>query len=319
MAEQERLPILSIITVTWNHRDEIEEYLEAIESAGKSCRYPIELIIVDNASSDGTAQFVKERLPWAKVIENQSNTGFAVGCNIGLEAAMGDYLLLLNPDAFAEGSALEAMMRFLVKNNRVGAVGCLLRHDDGLPQISAYSEMGPLSYALNQSMLYPVRERLRKFFFRLGIRRRRPYECGWLMASCTLVPRAVYEKVGGLEPSFFMYCEDADWCQRIRVAGHAVIHMPNVSIRHRQKGSTKRAPEYTFRRVYRSVLHYANRQVHGFRREVFQFVMLTDMYLRLPVYRLVGGREERVNSVRQLIAIIKARDPDLFDDPPPRS
>ena len=318
---------LSIITVSWNHRDEIGAFLDAVDETRKGCSFPVEMVLVDNASQDGTADFVAEHYPWVKLVRSAANTGFAVGCNLGMEAASGDYFLMFNPDAFAKAEALEAMMDFLKKHPEVGAVGCTLLHDDGKPQISAYADMGPLSYIMNQSAIYPVWERVRKVLYSLGLlQRTKPRRVGWLMGSCIMTPRAVFEKIGGIEPSYFMYCEDCDWCARIREAGWEVVHLPTVSVRHRQKGSTKRAPEFTFRRVYRSVVHYANRNIRGPRRELFHYVMLGDFYLRLPLYRLVAmmkpaRREaiaERIRSVRRMIDIIKARDPDLYDDPPPR-
>ncbi|CAN5354811.1 hypothetical protein BH09SUM1_BH09SUM1_25300 [soil metagenome] len=324
-AERAAAPTLSIITVSWNHRDEIAEYLRHVEAARAKCKFPIEMVLVDNASADATAELVKRDFPWVTLIENEKNEGFAVGCNIGLERAASDYLFLLNPDAYADAPALEAMIEYLQSHRDVGAVGCTLLHEDGQPQISAYPEMGPLSYAMNQSMFYPIREKLRKFFMRIGFRHRHPYECGWLQGSCILVPRAVYEKVGGLEASYFMYCEDTDWSQRIWKAGFKNVELPNVSMLHRQKGSSRRAPEYTFRRVYRSVVLYANIHITGARRDMMDRVMLADMRLRIPVYTLVGilkpsrkpAIKDRIASVRQLIKIIKARDPDLFEDPPP--
>lgn len=327
MNERKKLPTLSIITISWNQMDDIVEYLEAMEVARKECRYPIEMILVDNGSVDGTPEMVEEKWPWVKLVRNEKNEGFARGCNIGLHAATGEFLMLLNPDAQAVGISLEGMVSFLKKNPQVGMVGCQLVHDDGLPQFSAYGELSPFSYIRNHSLIYPLTEKLRKQFYRWGIRRKtRPYTCAWIQGSCIVTPRHVYEEIGDMEESFFIYCEDTDWCHRARKAGYKVVHIPNLKLPHGQMGSVSRKPEYFFRRVYRSIVHYTNRQFHEPKKSWIFRTMWIDMKLRVGIYGLfallIPSKKDRYNaridSVRRMIAIISARDPELFDDPPPR-
>lgn len=323
MTSDPKSPTLSVVTVTWNQREDIGGFLDAIRKAQSRCAFPIEMILVDNASSDGTPSFVRENHPTVRLIENATNTGFAPGCNAGLKIARGEFLLLLNPDAYVNTEALEGMVAFLRNYPRAGAVGCTLLHEDGQPQISAYPPVSAFSYLMNQSMLYPIIEKFRKMALRLTAGgSATPKSVGYLMGACIMVPRTVYQEVGGLEPSYFMYSEDSDWCERIRRAGWQVVHHPGYRILHRQKGSSRRAAEFTFRRLYRSVVHYANRNLDEESRRALMAVMLADMVLRVPVYTLLGlfnpARRERVRSVRRLIAIVRARNPDLFDDPPPQ-
>lgn len=320
-------PTLSIVTISWNQMDDIIEYLSAMEKTKRECRYPIEMVLVDNGSVDGTPEMIERDYPWVKLVRNRKNEGFAAGCNAGLHAATGDYLMLLNPDAHANARALNGMMRFLEKHPKVGGVGCQLLHEDGLPQRSAYGETSVISYIKNHSIIYPLFEHIQKQLHKAGLfRRTRPFECAWMQAACLIVPRHVYEKVGDMEASFFIYCEDTDWCHRIRKAGYKMVHMPNLQMHHKQKGSVGKRPEFFFRRVYRSILHYWNRQFTGAKRERLIRTMQLDMQLRKPVYRAVmflrpGTRPkytERLRSVDRMIDILHARDPDLFDDPPPR-
>lgn len=319
-------PLLSIVTVTWNHRDEMDEYIHALAAAREELPFAIEVLVVDNDSADGTAEYIEKAAPWIRVLRSGYNAGFAEGCNIGLRAARGGYLMLLNPDALATAPALRAMVRFLRRNPEVGGVGCRLLHGDGLPQFSAYPRLGPLSYMVHNSGVYPIMERLRKVAWKAGLARgRRPVRVGWLQGSCHMVPRRVYEAVGGLDPSYFMYCEDTDWCRRIEKAGFVNVFLPRVEMRHRQKGSVGRAPEWCFRRVYRSNLHYANTHMAGWERRTFLGVVLADMYLRIPVYMiaalLLPSRREflrgRIASVRTMTRILRSGDPDHFPDPPP--
>ena len=321
----ERRPVLSIITVTWNHRAELGPWLKAMRRCLAESPFAVECIVVDNDSADGTAEFVEEALPGARVIRSGRNAGFAVGCNIGMEAARGRYLLLLNPDAFADAKVFSRMVSFLRRNPRVGALGCTLLHGDGRPQISAYADLSPLSYLVNQSMFYPIVEAVRKRVLDRMSVPRRPRRVAWLMGACIMVPRGVYRQVGGFDPGYFMYSEDADWCRRIRDAGHAVVFHPGLSIHHGQKGSARRAPEWCFRRLYRSVLVYTHKHLTPGERRTLRLTMLGDMVLRLPAYWLVGlvkpdrrgAMAERRASVRRMIRLILVDDPDLFVDPPP--
>lgn len=330
MTNKERLestPKLSVITVFWNGRDDVDEYLEAMDRTQREVPFEVESIIVDNGSVDGTGEYIRERYPWVKLVANERNVGFAVGCNDGLNAATGDYLLLLNPDARPNAKAFKGMVTFLERHRRVGATGCMLLHDDGLPQQSAFADLSPSSYWTNHSFLYPTREKIRKLIWRLGLAgSKKPRKVGWMQGSCLMVSRRVYDKIGGLEPSYFMYCEDTDWCRKVREAGYQVVHLPGLALRHRQMGSTKHKPEYCFRRVYRSVVLYTNRWMSGRERRRMLGVLAWDMRLRLPIYRVLwlirpAERERyaaRMASVRQLIDVIRAGDPDLYDDPPPR-
>ncbi len=320
-------PTLSIVTISWNQMDDILEYLDAMEKAKKECSYPIEMVLVDNGSVDGTPELIEKDYPWVKLVRNPKNEGFAIGCNVGLHACTGEYLMLLNPDALAIGKSLEGMMKFLERHSEVGGVGCQLLHEDGLPQKSAHGDLSPLSYILSHSMLYPFVEKIQKAVYKAGFfRKTKPCSVGWVQASCLIVPRHVYEQVGDLEGSFFIYCEDTDWCHRIRKAGYKIVYMPNLQLPHKQKGSVGKRPEFFFRRVYRSLVHYANRQYTGLSKELIFFTMLWDMRLRKPAYRIQSwlkpsrseSNVERLKSVDRMIAIIKARNPDLFDDPPPR-
>lgn len=319
-------PLLSVITVTWNHRDELEPYLAALEKTRDKLPFQLEVVIVDNDSTDGTADYIESRSPWVRVVRKDTNTGFAEGCNIGFREARGTYFMLLNPDAMATADALGGMVKYLEDNPAVGAVGCLLVHEDGLPQFSAYAPMGPIPYLLNQSMIYPVVEKARKILWKAGFMRSdKPRKCGWLMGSCIVVPRAVWEQVGGFDASYFMYCEDTDWCHRIRMAGHDVVFLPGLRMIHVQKGSSRRAAEWCFRRVYRSNLHFANLHKKGLSRLLFRATMLADMLVRVPVYMVLSvvlpGKgpflRGRTRSVVRMIRIVWAGDPDTFDDPPP--
>lgn len=317
--------LLSTITVAWNSGETLRPFLEALERARNEAPFPIEVIVVDNASADGTADRIARDAPWVRLIRNEANLGFAEACNQGLAAAEGEMLLLLNPDCIANAKALAAMVRYLEGHARVGATGCLLMHDDGLPQRSAHDEPSPWAFLFSNSLLSPLLEIPGKLRHRVFPPSKKPRRCAWLMGSVLMVRREVFAKVGGLEASYFMYCEDTDWCRRIREAGWHIVHLPGVAMTHSHKGSARRAAEFTFRRLFRSLLLYANRHMSAAQRDRYCRALTLDLKLRQPLYRLLGllrparsaDYRARIESCRRLVKIVAARDPDLYDDPPP--
>ncbi len=322
---QETEPFLSVVTVTWNSGDKISPYLESLGGALAACNFPIEVIIVDNASGDGTPDKVAREAPWVVLLRNSSNAGFAEGCNLGMSRARGRYLLLLNPDCEANPGALASMVDWLRDNPRTGAVGCMLLRSDGRPQRSAHSDPSAWSFVFSNSMLSPLLEWPSKLAAKFAGAARRPRRCDWLMGSCIMTRREVWERIGGLDAEYFMYCEDADWCRRVREAGFEVVHLPAVSMIHRHQESARRAPEFTFRRLFRSLVLYSKKRMKARERDSFLRMVELDLHLRIPAYTLQAALQperaqalaERIGSCRRLIDICRARDPDLFDDPPP--
>jgi len=326
---------LSVITVAWNGREMIRSHLALLDRCREALPGGIEVVLIDNASIDGTADMVEVEFPWVVLVRNEENLGFAMGCRQGLERGRGEYLLLLNPDCEAKAGPLLAMIDFLHRFPEVGAVGCRLLHADGAKQKSAYRDQTPLRYILYHSALSPLLHAMRKGgralfrFMRLPVDRwedqRAPRRCDWLMGACIMVPRRVYKQVGSPDPLYFMYSEDADWCRRIRAAGHAVYYLPGPALVHRQKQSSARSREFTYVRLYRSLLmlclrHMPPDAVAGMRR-----VVLIDMTLRRAIFPLLAllrpGRaavqQERLRATRRVSAIWRRLDPAFDPDPPP--
>lgn len=301
-------PVLSVITVFWNGREDARRFYRALEEARARLPFEVEAIAVDNASHDGTAEVIAREFPSVQLVRNRQNFGFAEGCNQGLERARGTHLLLLNPDCEPNGEALAGMVRLLVRHPSIGAVGCALLHGDGLPQHSAHWEPGVFTYWGTHSLVSPLTLMVQKSWHRMAGGRSRPRETAWLMGACLMVPRSVYSEVGGLDPEYFMYSEDADWCRRIRDAGFAVVHAPRWAIVHHHGTSARRRPEFTFLRLYRSLLLYTRKHQPGLQGWLTRAAVMGDMALRLPIYAL-GGNRPRVRSARTVLRMYWTNDP----------
>ena len=303
-------PLVSVLTVFWNGADEIDRFFRAIDRCRARLPFELEMIAVDNASEDGTADLITERFPWARLIRNDENVGFAPACNQALEASRGRMALLLNPDCEADPEAVAGMARFLKSRKSVGAVGCLLLHGDGLPQDSFHREPGAWSYWGTHALVSPPLLKLRKLGHRFFGASTRPRKVAWLMGAAMMVRRDVFRRVGGMDPEYFMYSEDADWCRRIREAGFSVVHLPQFQITHHHGTSARRRPEFTFRRLYRSLLMYSCKHHQGWRHLSLRGAVLLDMVLRVPIYALTGNFQ-RLKSAGLVMGMYAQGNPEV--------
>ena len=207
-----------------------EEYLDrCLGSLGRPGRR-LEVILVDNASSDGSLDLVANRFPGVRVLPQGSNLGFATANNIGAEAALGDALLLLNDDAWLEPGALEQLADRLESDPRAGLVAPRLRYPDGRRQFAWSPARGVLGEVL---------QRLRNGFearawvhgtLARGIGRLTGRN--WYTAACVLIRSRAFHEVGGFDTSFFMYFEDVDLCVRLEGAGWRLVQEPRALVTH---------------------------------------------------------------------------------------
>lgn len=235
--EAENFPYeVSIVIVSWNTRDILRNCLASI---ARETQFSHEVIVVDNASTDGTPDMVASDFPDTILIANAKNVGFAAANNQGLEIAQGARLLLLNPDTIILDGAIDSMVGWLDAHPDVGCVGCQVWENEETIQHTCFAEPGPLNLAIGEFGL----QRLARWIPMFG----RPEYTGWdrknlrevdvVSGMFMLVPRSVFEKVGALDEAFFIYSEEADWCRRIRDAGWRCVFAPVARILHLEGGS----------------------------------------------------------------------------------
>ena len=231
---------VSIIIVNWNTRDILRDCLSSIAAETKMRH---EVIVIDNASADGSADMVAAEFPDVRLIANEDNRGFAGANNQGLAVATGAKVLLLNPDTIILDGAIDKMADWLDANRDVGCVGCQVLEDADVIQRTCFAETGPLNLALVEFGLHRLRPR-HPFWGR-------PEYGNWdrdtlrdvdvVSGMFMLVPRQVLEVVGPLDDAFFIYSEEADWCRRIRDAGWRCVFAPVAQIVHLDGGSKSTA------------------------------------------------------------------------------
>ncbi|NOY52868.1 MAG: glycosyltransferase family 2 protein [Deltaproteobacteria bacterium] len=226
---------LSILIVSYNTRELLLHCLEGIFRVDG--RLTLEVIVIDNASKDGSADTVARSYPQVHLIQNAENRGFAQAVNQGLRASSGRNRLLLNPDAVAERKTLEAMADYLDHHSETGAVGVQLLHEDGRLQNSIASFPTLATELLNKSLL------TRLFPHRFPGKNRPfegPMEVESLIGACMMVKGKVIQSVGLLDERYFFFLEETDWCLRMRRAGWKIVFLPELRVPHLQGKSASR-------------------------------------------------------------------------------
>jgi N-acetylglucosaminyl-diphospho-decaprenol L-rhamnosyltransferase len=240
---------LSIVIVTFNSAAEIDACLASLAVHAASVDF--ETLVIDNASSDGTAAAVRARWPGVRVLDAGRNLGFAGGSNLGIRQTARELILLLNPDTVVRPGALEALVAALDARPDAAVAGPRLIDGDGRPELSFGRMISPIA-ELRQKLLVKGNDRgmplVAKYVGRIT---NRPRDVGWVSGACLLVRRADAEAVGLLDERYFMYAEDVDFCAAIRARGRAVVFVPAsqvVHLRGRSVVSRPRATEMAYRR-----------------------------------------------------------------------
>jgi GT2 family glycosyltransferase len=225
-------PDLSIIIVSYHCREALASCLASL--AACTPRVSTEVLVIDNASRDGTAEMVRERFGTVRLIANAENRGLAAAANQGLAVAVGRHILFLNPDTIVHDGTLEGMVRLLDGDPTIGACGPRLEDLEGSLQPSARRLPTVTACLYQYTPLRLLRvfrgayERYKMVDFDFG----HAADVESLMGAALCVPRRVMDEVGGLDERFFVYFEEVDLCRRILERGHRIRFDPSFSVTH---------------------------------------------------------------------------------------
>ncbi len=231
-----RPPGVSVILVNWNTRFLTEAAVKTLRAVEKNT--PLDIIIVDNASTDGSADALEQSLPDARIIRNMTNEGFARANNRGVAEAAQPYVLLLNTDTVAQEEVLPACLNAL-RASGSAIVGCRLLNADGSLQVSAerFPRLRDLAGELFRSSRRVQARKLRA----LPGPEAGPISVDWLCGAFLLMERETYLRLGGLSPRIFMYGEDTEFCWRARARGIPRLYVPGVAMTHLGGGGINHA------------------------------------------------------------------------------
>jgi len=286
---------LSVVIVALNGRDMTLDCLGTIGGAAGGLEH--EIILVDNGSSDGTADAAAEALPVLRVIRNADNRGYGPAANQGMRAAAGRVIALVNNDTRLPKGSLRSLAEFLDRTPACAVVGPQLLHEDGRPQHSFDVEPGLATELLNKSLLRRLNPR--QYPSRLQ-ERAGPFEVDNLVGACFVTRRSVAEDLGGFDETFFYLYEETDYCRRARDRGLKVMVLPSVKITHLQ-GQTRRAARvrakieqarsrFAYFKKHRPVGHVVLRIVYPVKGLVETIVWAAALVLAVGAWPRARGR-----------------------------
>ena len=235
--------MLSIIVIEYHSYDEIRN-LKKLISYGD-----IEFIISSNSQySEIAHEQIVNDTTWAKWVFNEKNGGFAYGMNEGMKVAMGDVLVVMNPDVTLL-SSIEPMVQYLQEHPEVGIIAPKIVDEDGVTQDSFRHFVTPWGFLMRQLGWMKDKGKLHVKNFK------EPVHGDWVIGAFMMCRRDFYERVGGLSEDYFMYCEDMDWCKRAHLAGYDVVYFPDTVIQY--KGTRAARHSWKYAKIHiRSLLTY---------------------------------------------------------------
>ena len=251
-------PDVSIILVSFNVRALLARCLESLQRTVVAHAH--EVVVVDNASTDGSAEMVARDFPEVRVLALTSNLGFSRANNIGIRQSRGRHLMLLNCDTVVAPGAVDHMVDFLDTTSRAGIVAPALLNEDltdqgtarafPTPSAAIFGRRSPLTRA------FPRNRWSRRYLVGRHRHGDDPFEVDWVSGACMGMPRRVADEVGGLDEGFFMYWEDADLCRRVKAAGYSVTCVPGAKVVHLEGRSRRGWPARHVWLFHKSVFRY---------------------------------------------------------------
>jgi hypothetical protein len=250
---------LSIVISSYNTRELLANCLQSIYR--NPPQESFEIVVIDDASTDGTSEMIHGRFPAVRLVRNEVNRHYAISNNRGIDHARGQYLMLLNSDTIVLPEALDLMIAFLRTHPKAGAVGCRLLNEDGTTQWSVKSLPGAGSALFGArsfiSRMFPNNRFSRNHLLQVGRDVATPLDVvdGYISGAAVMSPRGVVDAVGYLDEHLF-YHVDADYSKRIADAGYQNWYLPTATVVHlNHKGGTAANTRVRFRQLLRFELH----------------------------------------------------------------
>ena len=255
----------SVVVVTHESADDIRSCLRSLRTLTDEATF--EIIVVDNASTDGTADIVASEFPEVRLVRKRRRDGFSLNCNIGAVAASGRHVLLLNPDTEVFDGFVDNLVGYLENHPEVGAVGPRLVYPDGSPQASARRFPTFAATVVRRTplrRLFPATAATRRHLMG-DVDLDRAEDVDWLLGAAIAIRGEAFRHLAGLDDGYRLYCEDIDLCWRMHDAGWDVRYLPTVTVTH-ALGEHTLKHFFTVRTLwhFRSMARFI--RLHGFRR-----------------------------------------------------
>lgn len=288
---------MSVIIVNYNTRNLLSDCLFSLkEEYEKKNWVPIEIIVVDNASKDGSIKMVRTRFPFVQVIKNTRNVGFAKANNQGIKKASGQFILLLNSDTKVFPTTLKNIISPFFHLKHLAVTGGKLLNADGSIQPSAGFSPTLLRVVLWMLFLddIPWIQRLiRPYHITDTSLYQKDTLVDWVSGACFCIRRDVIDAVGPLDERFFMYGEEVEWCYRIRKAGYRVLFTSSSPLYHYKGGSSKEKGESGIVEEFQGLLSLYKKHYSFGRRIILRMILALGALLRIIVFGIIGKYPKR--------------------------
>jgi len=275
---------VSIIIVNWNARDYLMQCLASL--SGDVCRYPMEIIVVDNASTDGSPECVTRQYPWVNLIRNAENMGFAKANNIGVSVSTGKYLCFVNSDVTVLPGCINSLVEYCEEHPEAGMVGPRIIGSNGQLQRSCRGFPSIWNMFCRALALDSIFHGCKLFTgYSLDCWKHDSLRRVDILSGCFwLVPRQSLLQVGLLDESFFIYGEDMDWCKRFWSKGWQVVFVPFGKAIHYGGASSSKAPIRFYIEMQRANLQYWIKHHSSLAVLSYFLILCLHMLLRVTVY-----------------------------------
>jgi len=280
---------LSVSIVNYNDGELITGLLDSVYSSEADFDY--EVIVTDNGSTDGSAEMIESKYPEAKLIRNGENLGFARAQNAGIGASIGEYILLLNPDATIERRAMKRLVSFMDSHEEAGAAGGKILNPDGSIQLSGKKFPTPLTalfLTLGIHKLFPNNP-VTKGYYMSEESYDQAQEVDHVMGSFLIARRAAISTAGLMDENFFLYCDDVDWCMRIKQEGYKIFYTPDAVMTHKKGGTTSRDSRRCIIEHHRSLWYFYRKWYYKKYPRLISMLYFTGLQIRKWVYLAINA------------------------------
>jgi GT2 family glycosyltransferase len=301
------MTLVSIILVNYNGKKIIQDCLQSLRQFNHTILS--EIIVVDNASEDGSPELICEHFPEVKLIRESVNHGFGKGNNIGAKIAQGEYILFLNTDTILTCDFLPQLLAVMDKNPQVGIVAPKLLNQDGSLQISTSPALGVWGEFLAQRRSSRYHQGKNKQYIERKFSQQQ--EVDLVVGAALLIRQKLFEQLRGFDENFFMYFEEADLCQRAQYLGWKIIYEPGVSLIHLHGASTKKLPQQMLLEYRRSQVYYYQKHRPLWEQKFLQvYLVIKFSYLWLTAG--LPNQQLDKNTAHQVILTVWSSTPDRF-------
>lgn len=299
---------LSVIVLSYNTKEITDECLRRLQVAGSRLQesgYRIQVIVVDNASSDGSVEMISKKHPWVELIASKENTGYSKGNNIGISKAKGDYILLLNSDALVEEDTLVKCQEFFKQNPHCDVLGAKLIFRNGTFQPSAGNlptVSNVICWIMGISLIPGIKKYTNSFHPNYPEFFNKDRRVGWVSGAFFMAKKEVFEKCKGLDENIFMYLEEVELCKRIQKEGFKVWYVPEIIVTHLHGASSKSDRSKIFINELKGLKYYFQKHNPG-AYPLIKLFLYKGLLLRIFAF-LILFKFDRVKAYTKGLSII---------------